>query len=82
MQELIRFDSPVQIISRIAKEDIEICNVNKKDSYILLNIGAANRDPEQFHNPNILNLKEHINQICLLELGHIIVWVLVLQSFH
>lgn len=57
VQELIRFDSPVQIISRIAKEDIEICNkVIKKDSYILLNIGAANRDPEQFHNPNILNL--------------------------
>ncbi len=57
VQELIRFDSPVQIIPRIAKEDIEICNkVIKKDSYILLNIGAANRDPEQFHNPNILNL--------------------------
>ncbi len=57
VQELIRFDSPVQIISRIATKDIEICNkVIKKDSYILLNIGAANRDPEQFHNPNILNL--------------------------
>lgn len=57
VQELIRFDSPVQIIPRIATKDIEICNkVIKKDSYILLNIGAANRDPEQFHNPNILNL--------------------------
>ena len=61
MQELIRFDSPVQIISRIATKDIEICNrVIKKDSYILLNIGAGKRDPEQFFKLKILNLNRSL----------------------
>ena len=52
VEEALRFDSSIQKQSRIAGEDIEIHGqkINKGD-YVHFMIGAANRDPLRFSNP-------------------------------
>jgi cytochrome P450 len=63
VEEILRCESPVQFTARVLKEDIEICGqrIPKKWS-ILCMLGAANRDPKQFKEPNQLNLKRLNNQ--------------------
>jgi cytochrome P450 len=57
VDELLRFDGPVQITQRIATEDMEVvgCKVRRGDE-ILLVLGAANRDPTAFTEPNRLDV--------------------------
>ncbi|HEV3398333.1 MAG TPA: cytochrome P450, partial [Actinomycetes bacterium] len=49
VEELLRYDSPVHVTARIAKEDVEIggCIVRAGEQAVAI-LGAANRDPEQF----------------------------------
>jgi cytochrome P450 len=63
VEELLRYESPVQFTARVLKEDIEICGqrIPKKWS-ILCMLGAANRDPKRFKDPNQLDLKRLNNQ--------------------
>src|SRR5580704_11120989 len=63
VEELLRYESPVQFTARVLKEDIEVCgqHIPKKWS-ILCMLGAANRDPKQFKDPDQLNLKRLNNQ--------------------
>src|ERR1700732_3642102 len=63
VEEILRYESPVQFTARVLKEDIEVCGqrIPKKWS-ILCMLGAANRDPKQFKEPNELNLKRLNNQ--------------------
>ena len=63
VEELLRYESPVQFTARVLKEDIEICGqrIPKKWS-ILCMLGAANRDPKRFRDPNQLDLKRLNNQ--------------------
>ena len=63
VEEILRFESPVQFTARVLKEDIEVCGqrIPKRWS-ILCMLGAANRDPKQFKDPNELNLKRLNNQ--------------------
>jgi len=63
IEELLRFESPVQFTARVLKEDIEICGQNiPKKWTILCMLGAANRDPKRFKDPNRLDLKRLNNQ--------------------
>jgi cytochrome P450 len=57
VDELLRFDGPVQITQRIATEDMEVvgCKVRGGDE-ILLVLGAANRDPTVFVEPHRLDV--------------------------
>jgi unspecific monooxygenase len=57
VDELLRFDGPVQITQRIATEDMEVvgCKVRGGDE-ILLVLGAANRDPAVFAEPHRLDV--------------------------
>ncbi len=57
VDELLRFDGPVQITQRIATEDMDVggCQVRRGDE-ILLVLGAANRDPTVFADPNRLDV--------------------------
>ena len=58
VEELLRYESPVQFTGRTAVEDIEVCGVNvAKGKSVLFMLGAANRDPRQFKEPDRLNLK-------------------------
>ena len=63
VEELLRYESPVQFTSRVLKEDIEVCGQRIPRGFtILCMLGAANRDPKQFKDPNQLNLKRLNNQ--------------------
>jgi cytochrome P450 len=56
IEELLRFDSPVQLDRRIALEDVEIGGQKiRKGQSILLLIGAANHDPDEFDDPSRLD---------------------------
>lgn len=61
LNELIRYDTPVQRVMRVAKEDTHL-NVNneqikfKKDEIVFLHLGSANRDERVFENPDVLSL--------------------------
>jgi cytochrome P450 len=63
VEEILRFESPVQFTARVLKEDVEICgqHIPKKWS-VLCMLGAANRDPKRFKDPNQLDLKRLNNQ--------------------
>jgi cytochrome P450 len=57
VEELLRFDGPVQATVRVTLEDVAIDDhVLPKGSLVLLNIGAANRDPDVFAEPDRLDL--------------------------
>jgi cytochrome P450 len=52
-EEFLRFDSPVQLASRIAKEDMRVSDVTvEAGSQALVCLGAANRDPAFFSSPD------------------------------
>ena len=57
VEETLRFDSSIQKQSRIAGEDLEIQGQQiKKGDYIHFMIGAANRDPLRFSNPDTFDI--------------------------
>ena len=63
VEELLRFDSPVQLTGRIAAEDCELGGREiSRGQLILALLGAANRDPAQFPNPDRLDLTRTPNQ--------------------
>ena len=56
VEELIRWDSPLQFFQRYVLEDAEIGNYKiPKGSKVAILLGSANRDPEVFENPSELN---------------------------
>ena len=63
VEEILRYESPVQFTARVLKEEIEVCGQRIPQKWsILCMLGAANRDPKQFKEPNKLNLKRLNNQ--------------------
>jgi cytochrome P450 len=57
IDELLRFDSPVQLDSRIARESIELRGRQiKPGQRVLCLLGAANRDPQAFPDPDRLDV--------------------------
>jgi cytochrome P450 len=63
VEELLRFESPVQFTARVLKEDVEVCGQPiRKGWTVQCMLGAANRDPKQFKEPNRLDLKRLNNQ--------------------
>jgi cytochrome P450 len=57
VEELLRYDSPVQLLSRVVWEDIEIAGVPvPAGERIVAYLGAGNRDPERFAEPDRLRL--------------------------
>lgn len=52
VEEILRYDSPVQLLTRVAGEDTELAGVPiEKGGLILVLIGAANRDPRKHTDP-------------------------------
>ena len=63
VEEILRYESPVQFTARVLKEEIEVCGQRiPKKWTILCMLGAANRDPKKFEEPNRLNLKRLNNE--------------------
>ena len=62
IEELVRFDSPVQMTGRIATEPVEIGGeMIEPGQWILPLLGAANHDPRQFCEPDRLDLARNPN---------------------
>jgi hypothetical protein len=62
VEELLRYESPVQYTARMAKVELEICGVRLRPGEpILFMLGAANRDAAQFGEPDRLDLKRVSN---------------------
>ena len=53
VEEVLRFEGPVDITGRIASRDLEIggCPIRKTQS-VMLSLRGANRDPEVFPDPH------------------------------
>ena len=63
VEELLRFDSPIQHQTRVAAEDMEIGGQRiTKGQRVVPLLGAANRDPDQFPDPNSLDLSRSPNK--------------------
>jgi pimeloyl-[acyl-carrier protein] synthase len=69
VEEFLRYDAPTQRGIRTAREDFKIDGVQIGKGQILhIMIGAANRDPEQFANPNRIDIARDPNRH--VTLGH------------
>ncbi len=63
VEELLRFDSPVQLTGRITAEACELGGHEiGRGQLVLTLLGAANRDPDQFSDPDRLDLTRDPNQ--------------------
>ena len=63
VEELLRYDPPVQLTGRFALSDIELGDaVIPAGTQTVLLIGGANRDPVQFTNPDVLDLRREDNR--------------------
>ncbi len=70
VEELLRYDSPIQTTSRIALEDSEIGGKQiRRGENVSPILGAANRDPEQFSDPNRLDITRKQNRQIAFGLG-------------
>jgi cytochrome P450 len=57
VEELMRYDTPLQLFERWVLDDIEIeGTLVPRGSELALLFGSANRDPEKFENPDTLDL--------------------------
>ncbi len=62
VEEIVRFTTPAQCPTRIAARDIELRGrIIKKGDGVMPFVAAANRDPEVFANPDVLDLTREKN---------------------
>lgn len=63
VEELLRYDSPVQRTARMTSADVEIGGRTiTKGSMVIAAIGAANRDPAHFADPDRLDITRRDNR--------------------
>ncbi|HWD93732.1 MAG TPA: cytochrome P450 [Verrucomicrobiae bacterium] len=63
VEELLRYESPTQYTARIATQDIELGGQQiKKKQAVFAVLGAGNRDPERFPDPDRLDLARPDNK--------------------
>jgi pimeloyl-[acyl-carrier protein] synthase len=62
VEEFLRYESPTQMTARVALEDIELNGITiKKGEQVYIMLGAANRDPKKFIEPNVLDITRNSN---------------------
>ncbi len=63
VEEILRFDSPVQTVRRLAGQDMSFHGQElKKGELLVLFLGAANRDPEIFAEPDNFDISRSPNK--------------------
>ena len=63
IEELLRYESPIQYTSRLATEDVQMGGKTiRKRQAVLAMMGAANRDPERFPDPDRLDICRQDNR--------------------
>jgi cytochrome P450 StaP len=70
VDELVRYDSPVQMVTRWSHQDevLHGRDIHRGDKVVLV-LGSANRDPHQFSDPDALCLDRGANRHCGFGLG-------------
>ncbi len=64
IEEVLRYDSPNHIISRVAPEDTTIGGVRiEKDRMVHLMVGVANHDPAHFADPEVFDIRRKANHL-------------------
>ena len=62
IEEVLRFRSPTQWVTRIVRRDIELHGaLIKTGAFVMPVIGSANRDPRQFPNPDRFDISRDSN---------------------
>lgn len=57
VEELLRYESPVQLVIRFPREDVVVRDkLIPKGARVMLLLGAANHDPARFADPDVLDL--------------------------
>lgn len=57
VEEFLRFDSPIQLVARVATEDVRIADATiRRGEAVMVLVGAANRDPQTFASPDCLDI--------------------------
>lgn len=70
VEEFLRFDSPVQGLIRIATRDVELSGQQlRAGDALLVMIGAANRDPSRFEEPDRFDIRRADNRHLSFGLG-------------
>ncbi len=63
IEELLRYESPIQYTARLAPDDMVIGGQTiRKRQAVMAVIGAANRDPERFSDPDRLDIHRAENR--------------------
>ena len=63
VEELLRFESPIQHTARVAREDVVLGGKNiRRGQSVIAVIAAGNRDPVRFPQPDTLDLKRTDNR--------------------
>ncbi|MEV0373531.1 cytochrome P450 [Streptomyces sp. NPDC050636] len=58
IDEVLRYDAPIHMISRVAAEDTELAGVRvRKNEMVQLMIGAAHHDPNQYADPGVFDIR-------------------------
>jgi len=69
-EELLRYDSPVQMTTRFAMENMEMAGVPvRRGTEILYVLGSANRDPRAFDTPERLDIRRNVGRIMSFGVG-------------
>jgi len=63
VEEMLRFESPIQHTARMTTEDLELGGkqIHKRQAVIAV-LGAANRDPERFTDPDQFDINRQDNR--------------------
>ena len=71
VEELLRFESPLQLNNRLTTEPMMIDKTTiPKGTFLTLGVGAANRDPDQFNQPDRLDIGRSPNNHVAFGQGH------------
>ena len=70
VEEVLRYDPPVQFTARVALEDMDFDGtIIEKGEQAMVLIAAANRDPQQFENPEAFDVGRQDNRHLAFGLG-------------
>ncbi|NII08082.1 cytochrome P450 [Luteibacter anthropi] len=63
VDEFLRYDPPISMVLRMTREDALVGGVTiPKGNPVILSLISANRDPEVFSNPDVLDLKRNASR--------------------
>ena len=63
VEELLRYESPIQYTARLAPTDFDVGGTSIRNRQAVMSVlGAANRDPERFRDPDLLDITRQDNR--------------------